>query len=667
MKYLSNGRPVTLAASQVLGVGGEATVFAVDGDPHRPEAAKVWHSPTPTQVRKVRALVAQKSSLPSALIAPTALLESPRGDVVGFLMPRLPAGFQPLALAMKRGTTSAGSGSGTGTNTGSPLADVLAALSSLASTLQMLHQRGVVVGDLSDQNVMVAGEAVRLIDVDSIQIDGLPCPVGTEATLDPTLYGVDLSKAPAFTEATDAYALAVLAFRVIFHVHPFGGVHPTLGTLPDRAAHGVSVFDKNVVYPSRVARPLHTLDEPSLELFRRVFDRGERPLLPATFFDALRVDLGSCATCRGTFSRGRALGGAICPACEASSRARRVPSPVSPLASPIPTPVGLLAHVLLEAPGEIVAAALTADSLVAVLVVQGKLTRRDTSRNADDVLTDERGIALTARSGDRLRVVVAPSGAVAVAICTPSAGDDVPLFFYPEGEPTDAPIVTTTRCFDKEPVFAFAGTKLLRLCSDMQMLADRRGNALVERAIGPALPGQTFLDPGPHPEGVVLGFTRVFHTVRFFRSDRGAQVDLAVSPLSFDASTHEVLEATAMLDDHGRTLVLRHTSAGGVPFTRFDLLDARGGLMASHRQRRDGSRLGTTHGLFGRLIKHGVVLHPTAHGVVREELRHGQTGPLTALDETAPHVTEASTLLAHPRGLVVLTGSTATLLERSTR
>jgi hypothetical protein len=86
--------------------------------------------------------------------------------------------------------------------------------------------------------------------------------------------------------------------------------------------------------------------------------------------------------------------------------------------------------------------------------------------------------------------------------------------------------------------------------------------------------------------------------------------------------------------------------------------------MAAHRQRRDASPLGTSQRLRGRLIKNGVVLHPTAHGIVREELRHGALGPLTRLDETEPYVSEHSTLLAHPRGVVVLSGGTATLLER---
>jgi hypothetical protein len=644
----ANGRTIKLAASQVLGVGGEATVFAADPT----TAAKVWHTPTTTQVRKLQALLDLRPSLPTTLLAPRERLEDTRGQVVGFLMNRLPAGFEPFALTMKRATTA-------------PLGATLRCLAHLSTVLAELHQRGAVVGDLSDQNVVFAGEEIRLIDVDSIQIGGHPCPVGTEATLDPTLYGVDLSRAPAFTVQTDAYALAVLAFRALLHVHPYGGVHPRLATLPDRAAHGVSVFDKEVVYPAKIARPLETLAERTLDTFREVFAGGARPLLPAGFFDALREDLVLCATCAQIFSRERTGCAASCPACTSQSTVPTMPPRAVSPRQPAPSKTGLRVQLLLEVRGEIVAAALTPDGLVAVVREGSRLLRCDTSRRGrtgDEVLVDEHRHPLHLAPSARVRVVVSAQGEVAVALSGPD--EDTRLWVYPAGEPVTAALVTTTRHFDKEPVFTFSGEAVVRLCSDMVLAGSRRGSSLVERALAPALPGQTFLDEGPHPAGVVLGFTRVFRAHRFFRSTQGSQLDLAVTSLGTDPATHEILDEVALLDDHGRTLCLRHTTAAGVPFARFDLLDARGSLMAAHRQRRDASPLGTSQRLRGRLIKNGVVLHPTAHGIVREELRHGALGPLTRLDETEPYVSEHSTLLAHPRGVVVLSGGTATLLER---
>jgi hypothetical protein len=49
-----------------------------------------------------------------------------------------------------------------------------------------------------------------------------------------------------FTPDNDWYAFAVLLFRSLTLVHPYGGVDPELSTLPRRAAARRSVFSPQV-------------------------------------------------------------------------------------------------------------------------------------------------------------------------------------------------------------------------------------------------------------------------------------------------------------------------------------------------------------------------------------------------------------------------------------
>lgn len=600
------GKALRLPASAVLGVGGEATVFDIGGG----EVAKIWHAATASQQRKVRALLALTPALPPEIVAPTDLVTDARGDVAGFVMPRVPADFVPFALLFKKSSAP------------DPRV-ALAALQHLHRVLVGLHARRIVVGDLSDQNVVVRGDEVRLLDVDSFQIDGEPCPVATEATLDPELYGVDLSLRPSFSPRTDAYAFAVLAFRALLLVHPYGGTYPRLPTVLERALDRRPVFDKSVVYPVKLARPFATLTDELQACFTAIFRDGDRALLPSQALAELSAGLVICADCGAFFPRSRRA----CPTC-----ARRLPAPI--------VTRGLRAHLLLETRGDIIAGSLQADGLTVVAREGDVLVRHETL-----------GLGRPPRALGRGRTArISPFGVVVSSL------DDTLLVFADAGD--GPPIATTTLPFEGTPMFAIAGDRVIRLCGDLALEGRPRRADLVERPVSSALTGQTFLSPGPHPEGVVLGFTRVFRQIRFFRVTAGNHQDLSPTSLEPD----EVFERATLHDDGGRTLLLRHTRLRGVELARLDLLDHGGEVMVANRLRRDADPTRTS--LDGRLVRGGVVLHPTDEGIVREELRHGRLGDCTTLPGTDAYVSARSLLLAHPRGVVVLEGNRATLLER---
>lgn len=120
---------------------------------------------------------------------------------------------------------------------------LLEILINFGKTLQPLHGKGIVIGDISDNNALVAGNNVYFIDVDSYGVAGLSPDAYTEIFTAPECYqrtGMTL------TQKTDMFSFAVLAFNTLARLHPFRGTlerAPAM-TTTDRIRQGLSVLGK---------------------------------------------------------------------------------------------------------------------------------------------------------------------------------------------------------------------------------------------------------------------------------------------------------------------------------------------------------------------------------------------------------------------------------------
>src|SRR5262249_13013899 len=120
------------------------------------------------------------------------------------------------------------------------------------------------------------------IDIDSYQLPGAPCLMFSERFVDPRLCDTALVPVRPHDEASDWYAFAVMAFRTLLGVGPWGGVHqpadPAKRCAPGaRALRRLSVSAADVVYP-RAARPLAILPDELADQFRAIFERDQRRL-----------------------------------------------------------------------------------------------------------------------------------------------------------------------------------------------------------------------------------------------------------------------------------------------------------------------------------------------------------------------------------------------------
>jgi len=72
--------------------------------------------------------------------------------------------------------------------------DIVTTLADLLEKYIYLHMHNIVAGDIQMKNALIySSKSIYLIDMDSVQVDNLPCPVGTEEFTDPRLWGKDFA------------------------------------------------------------------------------------------------------------------------------------------------------------------------------------------------------------------------------------------------------------------------------------------------------------------------------------------------------------------------------------------------------------------------------------------------------------------------------------------
>lgn len=638
MQVVIDGRRVSLRAEDALGDGGEATVTRV-GE----LAVKVYHQPSEDRARKLDALLALGPALPGRVVAPTALVRDAKGKrVVGFAMRALAPGHDVLA-ALSRRAARAQRGLGPGA--------VAAIFLDAHATLGAIHAAGLVVGDLNDMNETFSPDptgalTVDFLDVDSFQLPGHPCEVATEAFLDPDLYGPDLAApvataggAPrAFRPANDWYSFAVLLFRSLTLVHPYGGVDPSLPSLPRRAAARRSVLAPGVTYPSKVGYALETLSDELVALFGRVFDRGAREVFPA---DALRdyaSRLVRCGSCGAEHPAARAR----CPSCAARA-------PVAPTASA----AGCEVEVLIEARGPILALSVAGGWVRAVALEDGRATLH--ARRGREVARVDLGAADGATLVDLgpRAVVVARSGDPA----------SVAVHALDGGRVGPAIVSSTERFAGGEAAIVVTTNGLARVARGTAMACRVEGDGLEERPLFEVMRGQTrlFASTEPGAADVVIASQRVFGERRYAIAVGPRRVDLALATLE----PGEALVDEGAAFSPSTAALLRHTQKGGADRVRVDLVAHDGRALGATTLAASTRPAGTA--VRGGLLAAGSLLFATDRGVTRERLADDGRG-LAMVEQrvfsaTEPFSARDARLVRDGDALVVAFGATVRRLR----
>lgn len=208
--------------------------------------------------RKVNALM--KASLPPSVIKPVDTVLDMHGRFIGYCM-EMVAGEEFKRLSNRKFVTA----------NNITTKDILGLLVKVKAVLEEIHKKNIYVGDLNDQNILFDTSGnIYLIDCDSWTVGNDKCTVAMNVFKDPKL------QADNFNSDTDNYAFAVLAWKSLTRVHPFGGtMEPDIPIL-DRMKRGTSVIGRSEVKLPRTTKMWNGFSPGLIDEFKAFFECGLR-------------------------------------------------------------------------------------------------------------------------------------------------------------------------------------------------------------------------------------------------------------------------------------------------------------------------------------------------------------------------------------------------------
>ncbi len=319
MKTLRDSAGGRATLGERVGDGGEGTVYRIV---ERPDlVAKIYSRPmSAEQLAKLAAMVrAADENLRTVAAWPTGLVYD-GARPVGFTMPLLAAQRPLHELIGPRSRQEH-----------FPRAHwkfLIHTGANLARAFSVLHERGVVVGDVNSNNVVVCADSTaRLIDCDSFQVRAggalYRCNVGVPDYQPPELQTADFASVERLPQH-DLFGLAVMLFQLLFvGKHPFSGVLPP--GVPGTGAIGANVAARRFFYHPHARRrglrpppgsPTLSAVTPEIaNLFTRAFlgEPHQRPTA-ATWCKALEDIETRTVRCKKNAAH-RHLRDAACPWC----------------------------------------------------------------------------------------------------------------------------------------------------------------------------------------------------------------------------------------------------------------------------------------------------------------------------------------------------------------
>ena len=233
--FTEEGRPVRLAAPLTEGGeaarGGEGAIYLCQGQ--QGLVAKIYHPDQLTAERrnKLRAMLARDPGL-RGLCWPVHLLNNGEGQFVGYLMERAPEGAMPFSKTVLK---IGGRAVHEELLKGWTRRDLIRSALRAAQLMDSLHRQNILMGDVNAGNFMVDltnSGSVCIVDTDSFQFGGYPCPVGTDEFTCPFVRqggeNVPRPRGPVRygrlmrSLEEEQFSLAVLLFEILFcGLNPF--------------------------------------------------------------------------------------------------------------------------------------------------------------------------------------------------------------------------------------------------------------------------------------------------------------------------------------------------------------------------------------------------------------------------------------------------------------
>ena len=197
--------PGAVTLGKLLGEGGEGRVYELIGLPNY--VAKIFDSEHRTTHRQEKlTLLMSRGLVREGIGFPVAVLTSTDDHFVGYAMPRA-AGKELQSTVMRPKRFKM-------TYPNWTKADLVDVCISFLEKVAYLHSLNILLGDINPKNLMVdETKAVWIIDADSWQLDGYPCPVGTPMFTSPTVTGDYADRLR--TRQDELFAVATMLFMIL--------------------------------------------------------------------------------------------------------------------------------------------------------------------------------------------------------------------------------------------------------------------------------------------------------------------------------------------------------------------------------------------------------------------------------------------------------------------
>lgn len=155
--------------------------------------------------------------------------------------------------------------------------DVLEMMVNLGSTLQTLHNGGIIIGDISDYNILIKNKNIYFIDVDSWGAIGVFEPDAyTEIFTDPKAY--NSNGRIKFSLDSEYYSFAILSFNMLSRIHPFNGTYEkdaNMSTL-DRMRKRLSVLGNHKITIPKMIPSWRWMSPDLQKAYLDIFENGKR-------------------------------------------------------------------------------------------------------------------------------------------------------------------------------------------------------------------------------------------------------------------------------------------------------------------------------------------------------------------------------------------------------
>lgn len=240
-----------------LAEGGEGYIYEYGND-----ILKIYKPCVNIAAKEKKIQLLMDKTLPKEAIKPIMAVYGNNNNFIGYIMPKA-VGEEIRVLTNKKYLKA----------NGVTTQDILKILLKVHNTIKSIHTAGVCIGDLNDQNILFDTNGnVYFIDCDSWSVEDEKCEVCMDLYKDPLMNGND------FTKETDVYAEAILIWKTLTRIHPYGGTMTPDIDILERMKKGISVIDNPDVKIPRTIKPWNNLAPSLIGSLKNIFENKSRSM-----------------------------------------------------------------------------------------------------------------------------------------------------------------------------------------------------------------------------------------------------------------------------------------------------------------------------------------------------------------------------------------------------